>query len=255
MCTLVHRHPTMDRVYAYRKTIESVKRPSWPNTTTITVTSSYPKTQGATIDKTRIERLFEKIKVLPVYYGNIKTPFEWKQFYSDFYNQTSIGYTDCLSTKKVKIFPNGSLQIAGCSDMQDCDRFISQLRLIMKLVYNIDIPRESFTVAMYNSSFSLNHFIDVYKLIDLLDLNGYTYQYDPDRYSAVKIKIPRGERKVTVSVFVSGSILITGGTCEEDIAEIYISISKLCQEVLMDENRIKENVEVYMGYPIDKYFK
>ena len=184
----------------------------------------------------------------------MKKPFEWKQFYSDFYNQTSIGYTDCLSTKKVKIFPNGSLQIAGCADLRDCDRFISQLILIMKLVYNVEIPKDSFKIAMYNSSFSLNHFIDVYELIRLLDMNGYTYQYDPDRYSAVKIKIPKGDRKVTVSVFVSGSVLITGGTCENDIADIYIEISRMCKNILMDENRIKENIEIYMGYPIDKYF-
>lgn len=246
----------MDEVYTFRRDISENLRPSWPNTTTITVTSCFLKEHGVSIDKSKIERVFSELGTIPVYYGNIKTPFIWRHFFSDFYNQTSIGYEDSLSMKKVKIFPNGSLQIAGCSDMEDFSRFVKQLIYIMKLVYKVDIPESSFKVAMFNSSFSLNHLVDVYKLIEVIERKGYTYQYDPDRYSAVKMKIAKGDRKVTVSVFVSGSVLITGGSCERDIAEIYIDICSMCisHGILLDENRIKKNNEVYKNYPIEKYF-
>lgn len=245
----------MEQVFNFRKELPENLRPSWPKTTTITLTSCHLKSIGVTIDKTRIETVFSKMKVIPIYYGNVKNPFEWRQFYSDFYNQTSIGYTDNLSTKKVKIFPNGSLQIAGCADMLDCNRFICQLRFIMKMVYRVEIPPESFKIAMYNSSFCMNHIIDVYNLIDILNKKNLVYQYDPDRYSAVKVKIPMGDRKVTVSIFVTGSVLITGARHEDDISDVYITISKilLSEGIFIEENR-KNIPDIYMGYPVDQWF-
>lgn len=233
----------------FRRGIPETQRPTWLRTTTITLTAKCP---GVTLDHDKIHILFKKFKHgIPVYYGQSKKPFMWRVFYSDFYNQLSIGYTDALSTKKVKLFPNGSLQIAGCSDVDDCKRFTTQLRYILKLLYSIDVPSDAFKIVMYNGYFSLNHTVDVYTLIDILEAQGIPYTYDPDRYAAVKVKI----EKATVSIFVSGSVLITGTKSQTESLEVYKKIVQLTRRVLLEPNDMSEKFNVHLGYTIDQWEK
>jgi len=55
--------------------------------------------------------------------------------YNSFMNQVTIGYTDMYSAKAVKLFPNGSIQIAGCSNILDCKRVIKQTELVLSFVF------------------------------------------------------------------------------------------------------------------------
>ena len=236
----------------FRRGIPEAQRPSWLRTTTITLTA---KIAGVTFDHDKIHAIFKKFrKGIPVYYGTIKKPFMWRMFYSDFYNQLSIGYTDILSTKKVKLFPNGSMQIAGCADLADCKRFIAQLVHLIKLFYKIDVSPDAFQIVMYNGYFSLNHTVDVYSLIDKLESEGFTYNYDPDRYAAVKVKIDTGRStKVTVSIFVSGSVLITGTKSQSEAFDVYKKIVNLCSDVLLEPNDMSEKFNVHLGYTIEQW--
>lgn len=236
----------------FRRGIPEAQRPSWLRTTTITLTA---KIAGVTFDHDKIHSIFKKFrKGIPVYYGTIKKPFMWRMFYSDFYNQLSIGYTDLLSTKKVKLFPNGSMQIAGCADVADCKRFIAQLVHLIKLFYKIDVSPDAFQIVMYNGYFSLNHTVDVYSLIEKLETQGFTYNYDPDRYAAVKVKIDTGRStKVTVSIFVSGSVLITGTKSQSEAFDVYKKIVNLCSDVLLEPNDMSEKFNVHLGYTIQQW--
>lgn len=238
----------------FRRGIPESQRPTWLRTTTITLTAKIP---GASFDHDKIHSAFKKFrKGIPVYYGKNKKPFMWRLFYSDFYNQMSIGYTDALSTKKVKLFPNGSMQIAGCADVGDCKRFIAQLVYLVKLFYNVDVSPDSFQIVMYNGYFSLNHTVDVYALIEKLDAQGISYNYDPDRYAAVKVKIDTGRSsKVTVSIFVSGSVLITGTKSQSEAIEVYKKIVGLCSDVLLEPNDMSEKFNVHLGYTIEEWEK
>lgn len=213
------------------------------------------KIPDVVFDHDKIYNLFQKCKSgITVYYGERRQPFTWKMFYSDFYNQLSIGYTDKLSTKKVKLFPNGSMQIAGCADVGDCNRFISQLCYLIKLFYGVTVTRDAFRIVMYNGYFSLNHYVDVYRLIEKLEHQHITYNYDPDRYAAVKVKIDTGRQgKVTVSIFVSGSVLITGTKSQDESLQVYKTIVTLCSDVLLDENDMSEKFNVHLGYTIDQW--
>ena len=246
-------------IILYRSSIQKDKRPTCMRTTTITLTSCHMRNKGTVFDHDQIRAVFRKLKYIPVYYNGSKEPFLWRMFYSDFYNQLSIGYQDQLSTKKVKIFPNGSLQIAGCADMSDCDRFIAQLRYLLKLMYKIDIPRESFEIVMYNGFFSLNHMIDVYKLMDTFENKNIQYSYDPDRYAAVKAKVKTGGKKpITVSIFVSGSVLITGTKSPSEAFYVYKFIVDLLihvDDLYIQHNDTSEKFGVYLGYPIEQWEK
>lgn len=195
------------------------KRPSWLKLTTITLVSSYLRDAGKKLDLERMRTVFRKIKNIPIKKGGV-----WRRFYSSFYNQITIGYEDALSVKKVKIFPNGSLQIAGCRDPYDCKRFVHQLQLILKLIYKVHVPFDSFKVVMINSNFSINHVINQNVIFGKFNQRkGFIVSFDPDRYSAVKMKfkpVPTG-KQVTVSIFSSGSVIITGAQTLEEVFGAY----------------------------------
>lgn len=238
----------------FRKSIDESMRPSWLRTTTITLTAKVP---GVVFNHDLIHEVFKKVREIPVYYNGHKEPFIWKIFYSDFYNQMSIGYKDQLSTKKVKIFPNGSMQIAGCADCDDCDRFITQLRFLVNMFYKVDVPRESFEIVMYNGYFSLNHMIDVYVLMDTLNDLEIDFNYDPDRYAAVKVKMDTGRpKKVTVSIFVSGSVLVTGTKSPDEAFDVYTRIVQMVIEtpgIFLEKNDMSEKFNVHLGYTIEEW--
>ena len=147
--------------------------------------------------------------------GSKSDGFEWKLRETKFYNQVTLGYVDNVSTKSIKVFPNGSIQVAGCSDLFDCNRVIRQLAYLIKILLNIEnpIPTNSFRVVMINTNFSLNYNINLFNLADIFSREKiFSVSFDPDRYSAVKIKFKPAEdmKQVTASEFSTGKIIITG---------------------------------------------
>ena len=87
------------------------------------------------IDIHKLRDRMTKLKSIKLRMAGSKSGgFEWKLRETKFYNQVTLGYVDNYSTKSVKVFPNGSIQVAGCSDLFDCNRVIKQLGFILKTV-------------------------------------------------------------------------------------------------------------------------
>lgn len=248
------------KVGVFRETISEDIRPTWLKLTTITLVSSHLKDTGNKIDLDVLRRVFKKMRYIPINRNN-SDPFMWRMFYSSFYNQVTIGYTDSLSTKKVKVFPNGSLQIAGCRDMNDCKNFINQLRLIMDLIYNVDIPVDSFRIVMINSNFSLQHMIHQMNVVKIFNTKKFSISFDPDRYSAVKLKFTpvHGGKQVTVSIFSSGSVIITGAQTIDEVCEAYIAIVERMvahhKLIFVSKMETTKDFETFMGYTYNDWFQ
>jgi len=234
----------------FRLSISEDLRPTWANITTITMISSHLKEQGTTLDPDRMRQVFRKIRYIPVV-TKTGSKFNWRIFNSDFYNQVTIGYTDSLSTKKVKIFPNGSLQVAGCADLQDCKLFAKQLCLILAAVYQVEVPEESFRIVMINSNFSLNHTIDLYRTVELFQ----KVAFDPDRYSAVKIKYKPNDKEITTSIFASGAVIITGANRIEDVFATYQHVVSRCVQggVFVEKNDQSAKFQRFMGFRVSDF--
>lgn len=228
---------------------------SWLKLTTITMVSSYLRDTSKKLDLDRMKLVFRKMKHLPIKGGGC-----WRRFYSTFYNQITIGYEDSLSVKKVKIFPNGSLQIAGCRDPYDCKRFINQLQLILKWIYNVSVPEDSFKIVMINSNFSLNHIVNQNAVFSVFRSKpGFSVSFDPDRYSAVKMKFSpvRNGKQVTISIFSSGSIIITGAQTLQEVFEAYKTIMDTVNvsDVCVESTENTEEFDYFMGYPYSKLYE
>lgn len=241
----------------FRKGLPEDIRPSWIKITTITMVSNFVQT----IDIKRLRKVFEAIGTYKMKRcgtdGSTNGGFEWKLKPTTFYNQVTLTYHDSYSTKSVKVFPNGSIQVAGCCDLFDCKRIITQLIHIFKVFLNLEIkvPVDSFRVVMINSNFSLNYNINLMKVADWFESYSdiFKVSFEPDRYSAVKIKFkPAHEMKeITCSIFSTGKIIITGAETLKEIAFAYNIINQHINEnseIRVSRTEDNDVFDVFLGY-------
>lgn len=207
----------------FKKHLEDV---SWIKITTITMISSINRE----IDIQKLKKIFTELGTVNIHRkkSDVKG-FEWSLKHTTFYNQITLNYKDDFSTKSIKLFPNGAIQVAGCTDLIDCNRVIKQLVYMLKFFLNEEISAQSFSVVMINSNFSINHKMNLYEITKHFGNNNvFEVSFDPDRYSAVKIKFKPAEdmKKVTVSIFSTGKVIVTGAETLKEIVFAYNIINQ-----------------------------
>lgn len=213
----------------FRDSIPEDIRPSWVKLTTITMVSSFNRP----LDINRLRLCFEKISPIRIRMSGKKSEgYEWTLKPTTFYNQITLCYKDMYSVKSIKLFPNGSIQVAGCADLVNCKHIIKQLSLLLgKLLSDSCIPPlDTFRVVMINSNFSLNWNINLMKTADHFESYSDVFKvsFEPDRYSAVKVKFKPAEdmKEVTTSIFSTGKVIITGAETFKEIAFAYNIINQ-----------------------------
>lgn len=296
--------------------------PSWVRITTITMCSKFLKE----VDLAKFKENFAKLGSITIRQkGSRFRGFEWKMKDTAFYNQVTIGYQDAYSNKSIKIFPNGSIQVAGCSDLFDCRRILRQLSFILKEVLGdeANVPVDEVSVKMINTNFSLNasvnlnkvigafgvsiedaqknylmteinhirfngNFLEEYDEFQLQRLRGerikdahiyeeyealweevrglkegrsdgkFLVTFDPDRYSAVKVKFmpAPGMKQVTASIFSTGRIIVTGAQTLDEIAESYKIINEtITRECIVKPVDDPESFATVMGATFEEWAK
>lgn len=229
--------------------------PTWIKLTTITMVSSFNKE----IPIEKMKTFFENGPLTL----NSNCNFEISLKPTTFYNQITLMYKDSFSTKSIKIFPNGSIQVAGCTDLINCSHIIKMLETILKK-FDKDIlpPSSSFRVVMINSNFSLNYNINLVSTAEHFKSYGDVFKvsFEPDRYSAVKVKFQPSidMKEVTVSIFSTGKIIITGAETLKEIAFAYNIINHHINEkpdLRVGEVENKESFDIFSGYKITDMVK
>lgn len=206
---------------------------SWVKITTITMISEL----GTSIDVAFIRKAFKEIKEINISQKDSKcSGYRWTLKDTTFYNQVTLNYTDDYSTKSIKLFPNGAIQVAGCTDLIDCNRVIRQLIEILRLFINKELKARGFQVVMINSNFSINYKLNLHAVATHFASNDiFDVSFDPDRYSAVKIKFKPAQdmKQVTVSIFGTGKIIVTGA---ETLKEIVFSYNIINHHINSNKN-------------------
>lgn len=241
--------------------------PSWVRITTITMCSKFLED----IDLPKFRENFKKLGTVTVRRKGSKFGgFEWSMADTAFYNQVTIGYRDAYSRKSIKIFPNGSIQVAGCSDLFDCRRILRQLSFILKVVLGRehDIPVDKVDIKMINTNFSLNSSVNLNKIIVALGsanqslgkqmpYGKFKVTYDPDRYSAVKVKFVPGEgmKQVTASIFSTGKIIVTGAQTLTEIAQAYSILNQNLRDPAIYVKTVStpETFDTILGAKFDEW--
>ena len=245
----------------FRNQLPEEFKPSWIKITTITMVSSFVQE----IDIDRLRTTFERIGSYKMRrQGSKMDGFEWKLKPTTFYNQVTLTYHDTYSTKSVKVFPNGSIQVAGCCDLFDCKRIITQLIFIFKnfLGMTNTAPVESFRVVMINSNFSLNYNNNLMQVSDWFERYNdiFKVSFEPDRYSAVKIKFKPAHdmKEITCSIFSTGKIIITGAETLKEIAFGYNIINQHINEnpmIRVSRTTETDVFDIFLGYRCDPFVK
>lgn len=209
---------------------------SYMRITTMTIVASF----GRLLDIQKIKTTFRENII------NIKG-FLWTVKENKFFNQVTIEHRNTYSKKSIKLFPNGSVHVTGCSDLDDATLVIKQICALIKMIfddqeYNIDTYR----VVMINSNFVMKYTLNLSSVIQVMKETGHKVSFNPETYSAVKIKT----EKATISIFCSGSIIITGAQSLNDIIETYKELLTLLPSCKLADiqNQKTEHFDYFQGH-------
>lgn len=168
--------------------------------------------------------------------------------------------SDKVRQINIKIFKNGSFQMTGCKSIDDCNIVINKILKRFKSTYaiiendnivekpfmdNITNPSViNFKIDMINSNFNIGYEINGEKLYNILQNNKMTCRYEPCMHPGVNIKYKITEDKeikvVSVFVFQSGNIIITGAKNRNQITKTYEYIKNILN--INKNNIIKKNL-------------
>ena len=183
-----------------------------------------------------------------------------------FYNQVTIHLFNSLKANKrvnVKIFNNGTIQMTGVNSYQIGETTLETLvkefnELSSEFKSEIFETEEiqaigSLETVLINSDFDIHSEINRESLHRLIIQNGYMSSFEPCTYPGVNLKYyynplvknfgicdcekpcdGKGKdntcKKITIAVFKSGKIIITGGRSKENIQTAYEFITEFIDE-------------------------
>lgn len=219
---------------------------SWVRITTITMNAAYPLAVN-------IEKFKAEFK--PMMGWTISEKPDKK-----FYNCVTIISRDMYTNKNVKIFPNGTIQATGCCDLADTVRICKRVSTIISAVMGLDseIPVESIQIRLINTNFSTNHVLNLHTLFREFKRDPkFTIECNTERYSAVKVKFTpiEGDKKVTISIFSTGKVLVVTGGGLNLIAAAYKVINEKLEEfgAKVEPAPKPEQYPVFMGYDFSQW--
>jgi TATA-box binding protein (TBP) (component of TFIID and TFIIIB) len=163
-----------------------------------------------------------------------------------FYNQVTLVINSINKNINVKLFLNGAIQITGCHSPKQAEyaliKLFDKLKVI-KGIFNkngsitpkqfvseidkLDIKNVyDFKTVMINSNFNIGFRIDRDKLYDILLKDKYECSYDPIIHACVDIRYKYdNDKKISIFVFESGAIIITGSNHFQHILDTYKHIN------------------------------
>lgn len=147
----------------------------------------------------------------------------------------------------IKIFKNGSIQMSGVKSLLACNLALNKLVDSLCKEYGIPINGKmkdikfisekskikvkGYKVDMINSNFNINYEVNRENLYNILLKKKIECRYEPSIHACVNIKFrPTGSPKnISIFVFQSGHIIITGAKNINSIAESYEYITNLLE--------------------------
>jgi len=192
----------------------------------------------------------------------------------NFYNQVTL-HISTFNNRilNVKLSRNGAIQMTGCKMIEECNDVLNKLiqnLLTIKAIYennqfkdiyfvtkNIssktdDISINDFKIAMINSNFSIGYSINRELLYKNLKQDGVSCTYEPQIHAGVDIKYTVNDKVVSIFIFQTGCIIITGAQNAIHIDESHKYVTNLLSKHKNDV--IKEDIEKLDDMSMLKYF-
>lgn len=160
--------------------------------------------------------------------------------------------SDKYDQANLKIFKNGNIQMAGVKSINHGNMIMEYMKNLLKSIKNItltdSVEISNFKIQLINSDFKAGFTIKrekLYKLIQL-EYSDVFCSFEPCIYPGVKIqyKIVETGKHVTIAVFRSGCVIITGAREIDETDRAYKFIYDLLK-------KHKEEIELLNIYGIE----
>jgi len=248
-----------ENTFSYLVTLNEIKDnapsgdvTSFPKLITITMVAN----TGRAMDLPRVRESFPS-DGLRVRFDKSPDANVWHLKQTQFYNQVTLFYTDKSSTKSIKIFSNGSIQVAGCTDLFDCHRVIRQVVVVINHTLGIDVNIQEFRICMINANFQFNKDVNLRNCArHLSDQPGMNVNLSRDRYAAVKVKFKPADdmKQMTASIFSTGKAILSGAETLKEIALGYNRLVHLMNHPgVLEDDKPVEMLNSFQGFPITEW--
>ena len=182
-----------------------------------------------------------------------------------FFNQATIKikskYKLTGNPTNLKLFSNGSIQMTGCVNSNNCFEVLNilctellKVKAILDPIKMKSIIRKPFVtnpemvsikqimnlkVRMINSNFNIGFNINRAEFYKLLLKEGFYCAYEPCVHACVSIKYHYNDiTNVSIFVFESGAIIITGAKTQDQLIKTYNFITKILRDSYSDVVKI-----------------
>ena len=199
--------------------------------------------------------------------GNTKKNKKKKNKKNYFQNQLTICILLNINQKiNMKLFKNGKIQLTGIKDVNIINigcvyvtGLINKIDETEKIIENIETFKyvdNDYDIVLINSDFKVNYLLNRDNIFKLLSNLNFFVIYEPDIYPGVNLKyfinsnnkekgicnctekcngkgncIGDGNcKRVTIAIFQSGSIIITGSKNNDQVQECFKFINKLLRD-------------------------
>lgn len=245
--------------FSYLLTVQEIKDrfpsndiTSYPRLITITLVAN----AGRELD---IQAFRSNMKPIKICIEGASDGYEWDIKETQFFNQVTLTYKDKLSNKSIKLFSNGSIQVAGCTDLFDCNRIIKQIVLIIKEILDVEVSIDTFRICMINANFQFNRDVNLRECAKHFNSHSmFKTTFSEDKYAAVKIKFKPAEdmKQMTASIFSTGKVILSGAQTLKEIALGYSTIvqyAHMHQRMLEDVQDDKKFMRSFLGFEMDEW--
>ena len=166
----------------------------------------------------------------------------------NFFNQATLTFRD-ITTKSIKIFTNGKLQMTGITSLLEGQRVAHKVCGLISRCTETNVTPVSVDIAMINSDFCIRKNINLLRLMSKIT-GDVIFAYDPDTYPGLKLKY----NNVSIFVFSTGSVVITGSKSLHDLHGAFKYVTNLVFSNLESCTRgetkeKKRNMKCAHGYP------
>lgn len=206
--------------------------PSDLSISTITMSCQPKHTDKTKIDVMDFRMYLEKENKIPEKYM-IKEPKKGKRAFK---NCVIFSVVQPNGKVAIKVFSNMSLHVTGVKCVKDLMDITKPLWDALALYTTIDgFSMANFQVQMINSNFSLNKVLDLQKLKQLIETSYcHSVVHNKETHPGVVVKFQNehSSKKVTILIFTSGNVIITGAQNATDLYQAYCFITNIIEDNL-----------------------
>lgn len=154
-----------------------------------------------------------------------------------FYNSVTFRYKQPCTNKKraIKVFSNGSLHMTGFRTLDECfqgaENMVSLINTCMSDTETVHIT--DFSVQLINTCLKVSHQLNMEKVVEVFKTQTlHKVLYDVERHPGLQLKVlcQSTQRTVTVIIFRTGSVLITGVHSPSELLESYKTVTAILEQ-------------------------